>query len=347
MATVINPFVAVDGNGNVRAGAKLYFYQTGTTTLQNTYADAALTAVNANPLVADSNGLFPATYLGDPPTYVAYKAILKTSADVTVWTADPIAGAPLTNSTISAAQLRSYLAGLARTGSTGTTIDLAAGVANDSTNTVMMSLISGTINAASVGANGIDAGALTATATFHAHAIGKTDGTTARLLSTSPSSPTLPSGYVYSRRVLSLRTTVSSQIVPVLQTGDRFMFTAPSLDISAGSVGATAVTRTLTSVPTGITVEPVLSVTLDIGAASPTEAIYLSSLSQTDIAADGTNAQVALAVSTVNAVQIAGMVSGVLTNTSAQIRSRLSTGSASNSLRIKTHGWIDRRGRDD
>jgi hypothetical protein len=71
MATVINPFVAVDGNGNVRANARLYFYQTGTTTLQNTYADASLSAVNTNPVVADSNGLFPAIYLDDPPTVVA------------------------------------------------------------------------------------------------------------------------------------------------------------------------------------------------------------------------------------------------------------------------------------
>jgi hypothetical protein len=36
MATVITPWVAVDGNGHVRANAKLYFYQTGTSTPQAT-----------------------------------------------------------------------------------------------------------------------------------------------------------------------------------------------------------------------------------------------------------------------------------------------------------------------
>jgi hypothetical protein len=343
MATVINPFVAVDGNGNVRANAKLYFYQTGTTTLQNTYADASLSAVNTNPVVADSNGLFPAIYLDDPPTVVAYKGVLKTSADVTVWTADPIAGAPLTNATIAAAQLRSYLAGLQRTGSTGTTYDQAAGVANDDSNTVVLSLVSGTINAATVGANGIDAGALTATATFHAFAIGKTDGTTARLLSASPSSPTLPSGYVYKRRTASLKTTVSSQIIPYLQFGDNFMLTAPALDISATTPGTTAVTRTLSSLPTGITVEPVLSVTLDVDTSG--DMTLLSSLSQTDVAVAATNAQVAAA--TGGNVQVAGMVTGVFTNTSGQIRSRNQSGAAAAILRIKVNGWIDTRGRND
>jgi hypothetical protein len=345
MATVINPFVAVDGNGNVRANARLYFYQTGTTTLQNTYADASLSAVNANPVVADSNGLFPAIYLGDPPTFVAYKGVLKTSADVTVWTADPIAGAPLTNATIAAAQLRSYLAGLQRTGSTGTTYDQAAGVANDDTNTVVMSLVSGTINAATVGANGIDAGALTATATFHAFAIGKTDGTTARLLSASPSSPTLPSGYVYKRRTASLKTTVSSQIISYLQFGDKFMLTAAALDISATTPGTTAVTRTLASVPTGILVEPVLSVTIDSDTSG--DRCYLSSLSQADVASDSTNAQVGLQISSAATQAVMGMVYGVFTNTSGQIRTRNQTGAAASILRIKTHGWIDTRGKDD
>jgi hypothetical protein len=344
MATVINPFVAVDGNGNVRANAKLYFYQTGTTTLQNTYADAALSAVNTNPVVADSNGLFPAIYLDDPPTVVAYKGVLKTSADVTVWTADPIAGAPLTNATVGASQLRGYLSGLQRTGSTGTTYDQAAGVATDDSNTVVLSLVSGTINAATVGVNGIDAGALTATATFHAFAIGKTDGTAARLLSTSPTSPTMPSGYVYKRRTASLKTTVSSQIIPYLQYGDKFLLLSSQLDVSATTPGTTAVTRTLAAVPTGITVEPILSVRLTSDSAG--EQQYFSSLSQTDVAT-GVNAQVAIFAGSVTAVAVNGIVRDVFTNTSGQIRTRGTTGAAAVVLQVQTHGWIDTRGRDD
>lgn len=343
MATVINPFTAVDGNGNVRANAKLYLYQTGTTTFQNTYSDATLTAVNTNPVVADSNGLFSAIYLGDPPDYVAYKAILKTSADVTVWTVDPFAGAPITTP-LSSSLLRGYLAGLQYTSSTGTTYDQDAGVATDDTNTVVMSLVSGTINAATVGANGLDAGALTATATFHAFAIGKTDGTTARLMSASPTSPTMPSGYVYKRRTASLKTTVSSQIISYLQQGDKFLLLSPQLDISATTPGTTAVTRTLASVPTGITVEPIMSVLLNSDGSG--EQQYFSSLSQTDIAA-GANAQVGIVANGVTAQSVNGLVTGVFTNTSGQIRTRGATGAAAVILRIQTHGWIDTRGRDD
>lgn len=90
MTILFNPgFVPVDGNGNPYAGAKLYFYVTGTTTLQNTYSDSALSSANTNPVVADANGLFSAIYL-DPT--LTYKAVLKTSADVTIWTRDPIGG---------------------------------------------------------------------------------------------------------------------------------------------------------------------------------------------------------------------------------------------------------------
>ena len=344
MATIFNPFfVAVDGNGHVRANAKLYFYMTGTSTPQNTFTDAALSVTATNPVVADSDGLFPAMYLGDPPDFTAYKAILKTSDDVTVDTIDPIAGTPITPP-ISVGLLRGYLSGLQRTGSTGTTYSQGVGVAADDGNETMLSLISGTINAATVGADGLDTGALTATATFHAFAIGKTDGTTARLLSASPSSPTMPSGYTYKRRTASVKTTVSSQIIPYLQFADKFMLTAPNVDVSATGAGSTAVTRILPSVPTGILVEPVLSVTLDAPGAG--EYVYLSSLSQTDVACDGSNAQVAV-FATTTVASTAGMVDGVFTNTSGQIRSRQNQGGGSQTLRIKTHGWIDRRGRDD
>lgn len=75
-----------DANGNPRAGAKLYFYTTGTSAPLNTYSNSGLTIANANPVVADSAGLFGEIFL----TAAVYKVVLKTSADVTVWTADPV-----------------------------------------------------------------------------------------------------------------------------------------------------------------------------------------------------------------------------------------------------------------
>jgi hypothetical protein len=77
---------AFDTSGNPRAGAKLYFYTTGTTTPLTTYSDDGLTTPNTNPVVADSAGLFGDIFLGTG----TYKVVLKSAADVTIWTADPV-----------------------------------------------------------------------------------------------------------------------------------------------------------------------------------------------------------------------------------------------------------------
>lgn len=76
----------INGNSVVQPGAKLYFYTTGTSTPKNTYSDNDLLVANANPVVADADGLFGDIFLSPGQ----YKVILKTSADVTLWTADPV-----------------------------------------------------------------------------------------------------------------------------------------------------------------------------------------------------------------------------------------------------------------
>lgn len=91
-----NPFAQwINGNSVVQAGAKLEFYQTGTSTPKNTYSDSDLTTANANPVVADADGQFPNIFLETGE----YKVVLKTSAGATLWTADPV-GDSLDNVTI-------------------------------------------------------------------------------------------------------------------------------------------------------------------------------------------------------------------------------------------------------
>lgn len=80
-------FQAFDNNGDPLPGAKLYFYLAGTTTPAETYSDAAKTQPNPNPVIADSGGRFGDIWLNSA---TSYKAVLRTSADVTVWTADPV-----------------------------------------------------------------------------------------------------------------------------------------------------------------------------------------------------------------------------------------------------------------
>lgn len=75
------------GAGRVYAGAKATFYLTGTTTKTDTYTSSALSTPNANPVVADSEGVFAPIYLN--PT-ITYKLTLTTSADVLIYTVDPV-----------------------------------------------------------------------------------------------------------------------------------------------------------------------------------------------------------------------------------------------------------------
>lgn len=67
-------------------GAKLNFYIASTSTRLDTFSDAALTVPNANPVVADGNGTFGPIYLQSR----LYKVVLTTSADVQIFTADPV-----------------------------------------------------------------------------------------------------------------------------------------------------------------------------------------------------------------------------------------------------------------
>jgi hypothetical protein len=82
MATVI-PFLVsrvIDAYGRFVPGAKLYSYIAGTTTPTPLYSDAAGTIPHANPVIADSGGVFPVVYAKAE----SYKLAVKTAADVAV-----------------------------------------------------------------------------------------------------------------------------------------------------------------------------------------------------------------------------------------------------------------------
>jgi hypothetical protein len=77
---------ANDADGNPLPGAKIYTYQTGTTTPLVTYTTSALSVANTNPIIADAAGRYGPIYT-DGAT--AVKIVITTSADVTVDTLDP------------------------------------------------------------------------------------------------------------------------------------------------------------------------------------------------------------------------------------------------------------------
>lgn len=89
--------VPIQSSGQPHAGAKAYFYETGTTTPKNVYTDAALSIAHANPVVADIAGVFPPIYVS--PVEI-YKLTLNTLADTLVYTVDPATDSALTQAQI-------------------------------------------------------------------------------------------------------------------------------------------------------------------------------------------------------------------------------------------------------
>ena len=78
-------FQEFDSSGDPLAGGKVYTYYAGTTTPLASYTTQAATTPNANPVILDSAGR-ASIWLGP----YAYRIILKTSADVTVWDDDNV-----------------------------------------------------------------------------------------------------------------------------------------------------------------------------------------------------------------------------------------------------------------
>ncbi|MCF4166325.1 hypothetical protein L2U69_11775 [Zavarzinia compransoris] len=79
-------FVWQDASGVPLAGAKLYFYASGTSTPKATFADSDMSTPNANPVVSDATGRFPSVFLA----VGQYKVILHDADDILVWSADPV-----------------------------------------------------------------------------------------------------------------------------------------------------------------------------------------------------------------------------------------------------------------
>jgi hypothetical protein len=88
MAQFLTPafLQASDASSNPLVGAKEYIYAAGTTTLLSLFSNEALTTPLTNPLVADAAGVFPGCFIAE----TKFKVLLKTSADVLLYSRDPV-----------------------------------------------------------------------------------------------------------------------------------------------------------------------------------------------------------------------------------------------------------------
>lgn len=222
------------------------------------------------------------------------------------------------------------------TGTPNTKIDIAAFSGRDTTDAFNIhSTTTLTIDATTVGANGIDAGSLANTTSYFSFVIAKADGTVASLLSTSPTTPTLPSGYLYFRRVGSHRTDGSAHILAYLQEDKTFLLAAPIQDLHSVNPGTAAIVQAL-SVPHSIIVFPLLTVNwvVDNSLTFLVSATFFSDTAPSFPA----NMTAAVTGATAGSTFI---ITNMPTDTSGQIRIRSNASDAGITLNLVTAGWID------
>jgi hypothetical protein len=243
--------------------------------------------------------------------------------------------------------LRDYLAGLALSFSSTTAFGIAAGIATDSTNAVIMSLASAytkTTSAWAVGTGngGLDTGAIGASTWYHVYLIRRSDtGVTDVLFSTSASAPTMPTNYDQKRRIGSIKTNGSSQFISFTTNGDEFRWSVQTNDVAATPGDTTAHSVTVNT-PTGVKTTALLSV--GTATTNGNSRGVISALDDTDNAPGVANYNIGeSATGNLQSWQFMA----IRTDTSAQIRYRMDNSAGGQQIWISTHGWVDRRGRDD
>ena len=329
---------AFDTSGVVAPGALLFFYQTGTSTPANTYADQALTMPNSNPVVANGAGLFGSIFLTPGQQY---KVVLETSTGNQIWTADPVSAG---GSIASAGGLVGFIGGLTLSAAGGTgTFGIAAGAASDSTASYIMSLVSAltktTANwAIGTGNGGLDTGTIANTTWYHVFEIANLGaGLVDIIFSLSASAPTLPANYTLYRYIGSMLTDGSAHWVKFIQYGNQFLWSVPVADyVAQTSSVTTAITLTL-KVPTGLVVNALFNWAVESGAGDSGTNL-VTALTQTDTApTTSAFTQIVLTGSQLNTSPLS-----IPTNTTAQIRARFANTDAT--YWANTVGWIDTRG---
>ena len=220
-------------------------------------------------------------------------------------------------------------------------IDIAAGVAADSTAARMMRLAAGITKrldaawAVGTAQGGLDTGVI-ANTTYHVFLIQRTDTNVVDVLfSTSATAPTMPANYTLFRRIGSI-VRLAAAIKPFRQRGNYFQWVTKVQDRS--DVADLAYQLVAITVPTGLNVQPLLAWT----ASTTTDGMYA-------IISDGADTGQASDMQLFFVPATAGrgaqiVPGGIFTNTSAQIHYQVEEATTIAASALFTHGWIDDRG---
>jgi hypothetical protein len=242
--------------------------------------------------------------------------------------------------------LRGYLSGLTLSNDVGTpnsVIDIAVGMAADSTNATLINLTSAFTKStagswvAGSGGNGMGVGLTVAISTWYHVFLIVNAGAVDIYFDTSTTAANKPAGTTAFRRLGAFVTDGSAHIFPHKQVGDTFLLVTPSVDVNAVSVSDVLQTPTLT-VPLGMQLE----VLFDLRFAPNTAGFTILTSSPDDSTANGIGTHTTL-IAQVSGVVIMAPGQRLRTNTLSQIN--VIATHLAGSYSIITTGWVDTRGR--
>ena len=193
-----------------------------------------------------------------------------------------------------------------------------------------------------VGSNqgGMFTGSVANSTWYHVFAIRKdSDGSVDYGFDTSISGTNALSGYTFVRRIGSVLTDGSANIIGFQQVGDHFFWDDPPLDINGSSIGTSQTLGTL-SVPSGVNV--LAHFTYSTTKASSGAIMYARNPATDDETPAIVTAPIAGIVGSVPGTTYSNETK-VLTNASSQVA--FTAGAASTDLYVSTLGWEDFRGK--
>lgn len=195
------------------------------------------------------------------------------------------------------------------------------------------------------GNGGLDTGGTSPGATYHVHSLRKqSDGSFDAVYSLSASAPNMAllTGYDVIQRVGSVVLDGSGNIRPFTQTLSRFALTTFVTELTETSLQALSAI-TLSSVPAGIPVRPILSATLTMSSATSLSGYTLGITDGSNVTAGGI-IDLLTDVNTTNNTTGSAATEIILTNTARQIGRR--TAAVGNNpvgptFTLRCYGWTD------
>jgi len=258
-------------------------------------------------------------------------------------------------SILTAAAIPNYLAGLELSNNVSDAdhdIDISAGRCANSTNTLILPLTAFTKRidatwAAGTGNGGLASGASLSNNTwYHVFVVRVGSAVDAMFDSSVTCANGVANNAVTSfRRIGSVLTNGSANIIPFFQDGDVFTWDVMVQDVNTTDPTENAVTSTL-STPLGVVCLANLAAFLSSSSATQDGALLLTALAQTNTVPSSAVSNISIFSQA--ALNTFSAYAQVATNTSSQIRYRLTVTSTSTTLftvTLHTIGWLDFRGR--